>query len=80
MAVRPSNIKSSNIDVYSVPWLEDGHRFLDKPLKTSNMETKDKELIKQLTKQIALGSAMAAAFLVMVYLGGLAAHLISGTY
>lgn len=54
--------------------------LLDKPLKTSNMETKDKELIKQLAKQIAFGSAMAAAFLVMVYLGGLAAHLISGTY
>ena len=44
------------------------------------METKDKELIKQLAKQIAFGSAMAAAFLVMVYLGGLAAHLISGSY
>lgn len=54
--------------------------LLDKSLKTSNMETKDKELIKQLAKQLAFGSAMAAAFLVMVYLGGLAAHLISGSY
>ena len=44
------------------------------------METKDKELIKQLAKQLVFGSAMAAAFLVMVYLGGLAAHLISGSY
>lgn len=39
----------------------------------------DSELMLYM-KQIAFGSAIAAAFMVIVYLGSLLAHLVSGTY
>lgn len=39
----------------------------------------DSELMLYM-KQIAFGSAIAAAFMVIVYLGGLLANLVGGTY
>ena len=39
----------------------------------------DSELMLYI-KQIAFGSAIAAAFLGIVYMGGLLAHIVSGTY
>lgn len=39
----------------------------------------DSELMLYM-KQIAFGSAIAAAFLGIVYMGGWLAHIVSGTY
>ncbi len=39
----------------------------------------DSELMLYM-KQIAFGSAIGVAFLMIVYLGGLLGHLVSGTY
>jgi hypothetical protein len=40
---------------------------------------KDEEMAN-LAKQLVVGSAIAMAFLLVVYLGGLVAHIVSGCY
>lgn len=48
-------------------------------MNTSTNFDNDREF-KLLLNQLIIGSAIGAAFLAVVYIGGLLAHLISGCY